>query len=72
MTRNVIGLTIQIQSFPSWPLKAQLVVALAQGDIDSIAAVQRQQAELPVERAAEEVTEQKRADSSANPADVAA
>jgi hypothetical protein len=34
---------MQMQGFPTWPLQAQLVVSLAQGDIDEwVANMQRQ------------------------------
>ncbi len=33
MSRNVVGLNVQIQALPVWPLKAQLKISLAQGDV---------------------------------------
>ncbi|MHB1863805.1 MAG: putative metal-binding protein [Gemmatimonadaceae bacterium] len=33
MARNVFGFTIQIQALPQWPLRAQFVLALAQGEV---------------------------------------
>jgi hypothetical protein len=34
MARNVVGLSVQMQALPGWPLRAQLHIVLAQGHID--------------------------------------
>ena len=36
MARNIIGLTVQIQALPTWPLQAQLNISLGQGEIDKM------------------------------------
>lgn len=33
MVRNIIGLEVSMQALPAWPLKAQIALQLAQGDI---------------------------------------
>ena len=33
MARNVVGLNVAMQALPVWPLQAQLVISLAQGEI---------------------------------------
>lgn len=33
MARNVLGLNVQIQALPAWPLQAQLLITIAQGDV---------------------------------------
>lgn len=33
MSRNVVGLTMQMQAMPTWPLQARLLITLAQGDV---------------------------------------
>jgi hypothetical protein len=38
MARNVVGLSVSIQTLPVWPMQARLVIQLAQGDVDSAAA----------------------------------
>ena len=35
MARNILGVNVAVQTLPVWPLQAQLVVKLSQGDIDS-------------------------------------
>lgn len=45
MARNVLGLNVQLQGLPTWPLQAQLNIAIGQGDIDGFAATQAQQPE---------------------------
>lgn len=37
MARNVVGLNVAIQTLPVWPLQAQLVVKVGQGDVDALA-----------------------------------
>jgi putative metal binding uncharacterized protein len=36
MARNVMGLTVHMQALPLWPLRAQLNITIAQGDLDNI------------------------------------
>jgi hypothetical protein len=33
MARNIVGLTVQLQAMPTWPLQAQLVISIGQGDV---------------------------------------
>lgn len=35
MARNVIGVRLQVQTLPTWPLQAQIQITLSQGDIDA-------------------------------------
>lgn len=42
MSRNVLGLKLQMQGLPTWPLQAQLSISLAQGDVDLFVAAQQQ------------------------------
>lgn len=61
MVRNIVGLNVQVQALPMWPLQAQLGIAIAQGPTDRPAAAQR----LP--QAAEQ-REKTRADMAREPA----
>lgn len=36
MARNVVGLNVQLQALPVWPLRAQIKIALAQGDVQQV------------------------------------
>lgn len=55
MARNVIGLKLQLQGLPTWPLQAQLNISLTQGDIDVLVqGDQRQLGENGAKKGSEE------------------
>jgi hypothetical protein len=41
MARNILGLRVQMQSLPTWPLQVRLQISLAQGDIDGLTSAQK-------------------------------
>lgn len=49
MVKNIMGLQVNMQALPLWPLRAQLQIAIAQGDVDAVLA-----ANSPKQRAAAE------------------
>lgn len=38
MIKNIIGMNVSLQTLPSWPLQAQIVIQVAQGEVDKVAA----------------------------------
>ncbi len=47
MSKNIVGLSISMQALPVWPLKVQLSIQLAQGDVVDAAAAAAGAAGLP-------------------------